>query len=109
MKRETIMKSSLVLSALCALILISGCQAPGKVVATETSPVCPQCETVTVTSPIKGLTYTKHVCPGCKTVEADASKTSVALANYTGMDVDTVHVCRHCECVVMACPACSKK
>ena len=108
MKKNIIVKSAIALSVLSALILISGCQTPGKVVSTETSEVCPQCETQTVTTPIKGLTYTKHVCPMCKTIETDASKTSAAMASYTSMDVETVHVCEHCQAVVMPCPGCSK-
>jgi len=108
MKRNTLVKTAIALSVLSALILISGCQTPGKVVSTEPSAVCPQCETQTVTSAIKGLTYTKHVCPHCKTVETDASKTSAAMSAYTSMDVETVQVCKHCESVVTPCPACSK-
>ena len=102
-------KSAIALSVLSALILISGCQTLGQVVSTEASEVCPQCETQTVTTPIKGLTYTKHVCPLCKTVETDASKTSAAMADYTSMEIGTVHVCKNCESVVTPCPACSRK
>lgn len=103
------LKSAIALSALCALVLAGGCQTPGKVISTEPSEVCPQCENQTVTTPIKGLTYTKHICPLCKTVETDASKTSAALATYASMDIETVHVCEHCESVVTPCLACSKK
>ena len=94
-----------VYDCLCGLAARSG----ELVISTNSSDVCPQCETQTVTSPIKGLTYTKHVCPHCKTVETDASKTSAAMATYTSMDIETVHVCEHCESVVTPCPACSKK
>ena len=108
MKRNSILKTATTLAVLCTLILIVGCQTPGEVVSTQTSDVCPQCEIQTVTSPIKGLTYTKHVCPTCKTVETDASKTSAALTTYTSMDIETVHVCDHCKSVVEPCPVCSK-
>ena len=108
MKRNAILQSALALSVLGALVLAGGCQTPGQVVATQKSEVCPQCETQTVTTPIKGLTYTKHVCPACKNVETDATKTSAALATYTSMEVETVHVCEHCKSVVTPCPACSK-
>ena len=109
MKRNAILQSAIALSVLCALDLAGGCQTPGKVVSTNPSDLCPQCETQTVTTPIKGLTYTKHVCPMCKNIETDASKTSAALASYTGMDIETVHVCKLCEAVVTPCPACSQK
>jgi len=105
---KNIQKILTITIATCSLILIAGCQSPGKVVSTQTSVVCPQCEMQTVTSPIKGLTYTKHVCPGCKMVETDEAKTSAALANYTSMNTETVHVCEHCKSVVTPCPACSK-
>ena len=65
---NSILRTTAVTAVLSTLILITGCQYPGKVVSTQTSDVCPQCEMQTVTSPIKGLTYTKHVCPNCKTV-----------------------------------------
>jgi len=109
MKRNAILQSAIALSVLCALVLAGGCQTPGKVVSTEPSEVCPQCENQTVTTPIKGLTYTKHVCPMCKNIETDASKTSAALAVYTSQDIETVHVCEHCQSVVTPCPVCSQK
>jgi hypothetical protein len=108
MKRYSILRITATIAVLCTLILIIGCQTPGKVVSTDSSAVCPQCETQTVTTPIKGLTYTKHVCPLCKNVETEASKTSAAMASYTSMEKETVHVCKHCESVVMPCPVCCK-
>ena len=105
---NSILRTTAATAVLSTLILIVGCQSPGKVVSTQTSDVCPQCEMQTVTSPIKGLTYTKHVCPTCKTVETDAAKTSAALASYTSMDVETIHVCARCESVLIPCPACRK-
>ena len=105
---KSILKATAATVVLGTLILIVGCQSPGKVVSTQTSDVCPQCEMQTVTSPIKGLTYTRHICPTCKDVETDAAKTSAALAIYTSMDIETVHVCEHCKSVVAPCPVCSK-
>ena len=104
---KSILKTTAAIAILGALTLIVGCQSPGKVVSTQTCEVCPQCEMQTVTSPVKGLTYTKHVCPGCGAVETDEAKTSAALANYTSMNTETVHVCEHCKSVVTPCPACS--
>ncbi|MEA2068498.1 MAG: hypothetical protein U9P12_04795 [Verrucomicrobiota bacterium] len=102
---KSILKAIAATAVLGALILIVGCQSPGKVVSTQTSDVCPQCEMQTVTSPIKGLTYTRHICPPtCKDVETDTAKTSAALATYTGMDIETVHVCEHCKSIVAPCP-----
>ena len=105
---KVILKITAILAVLCTFILTSGCQSPGKVVSTQASTVCPQCEMQTVTSPIKGLTYTRCVCPTCKTVETDAEKVSAALASYTSRDMKTVHVCEHCKSVVESCAACSK-
>jgi hypothetical protein len=106
---KLIQKTIILTIATCSLILIAGCQSPGKIVSTQTSDICPQCTMQTVTTPIKGLTYTRHICPGCKTVETDKSKTSAALASYTSIAVETVHACKHCKSVVTPCPACRKK
>jgi hypothetical protein len=95
-------------AVLSTLILIVGCQSPGKIVSTQTSDICPQCTMQTVTTPIKGLTFTRHICPTCKDIETDESKTSAALASYTSMDIETIHVCQHCESVVTPCPLCKK-
>jgi len=95
--------------AISSFLLIAGCQSPGNVTSTESSITCPICKTETVTLPVKGLAYTRHVCPQCKTIETDASKTSSAMASYTSMNNETVHVCQHCKSVVMPCPLCSKQ
>ena len=105
---KSILKIAAASALLGTLVLIAGCQTPGKVVSTQTSDVCPQCEMQTVTSPIKGLTYTKHVCPTCKTVETDEAKISAAMASYTSLDIKSVHVCEHCKSVVALCPVCSR-
>jgi len=106
MKRKNLLKSVAALSLLGTFILVSGCQTPGKVVSTETSELCPICKNETVTTPIKGLTYTKHVCPSCKTV-VDTGKTP----NYDELgDLgNEIQVCTHCESSLITCPTCSKK
>lgn len=108
MKMDNIQKMLMISIAISSLILISGCQTPGKVVSTEASEVCPECKTETVTSPIKGLTYTKHTCPLCREVVTDDSAASSAMASYTSMDMETVHVCKKCSSIVEPCSACSK-
>jgi hypothetical protein len=105
---NSILRTTAATAVLSTLILIAGCQSPGKVVSTQTSDVCPLCEMQTVTSPIKGLTYTKHVCPNCKTVETDEATISAAMASYASLDIESVHVCEHCKSVVAPCPACSQ-
>ena len=104
MKRKAILQSALALSVLGTLVLTGGCQTPGKVVSTEPSNVCPQCETQTVTTPIKGLTYTKHMCPMCKTV-------STVTPNYDelGDDIKEIQVCEHCQANLITCPQCNKR
>ena len=109
MKMKTIQKILTITIATSSLILISGCQAPGKVVSSEDSEICPQCKTETVTTPIKGLTYKKHTCPLCKDVVVDDSVASSAMATYTSRDIETVHVCKNCKSIVEPCPACSKQ
>lgn len=93
------------------IALASGCQTPGKVLAVETSDVCPTCKMQTVTSPIKGLTYTKFVCPSCRTETTLEPKQEEILRGYVGLgsDVPTVHVCERCKAMVEKCPVCRKK
>ena len=106
MKIKNILKILTITIATSSLTLISGCQTSGRVVSTETSKVCPQCKTETVTTSIKGLKYTKHVCPSCKT-----TKTIDPNGSYdeTGPDMLTVHVCKKCSSVVEPCPQCNKQ
>lgn len=101
---------AVILGSLGLVTLLSGCQIPGKVVSTETSSVCPICKTQTVTSPIKGLTYTKMVCPSCHT-ETTIDPTREEILRNLGIwsDEQTVHVCDHCKAVVEKCPLCRKQ
>ncbi len=80
-------------------LLITGCQAPGRVLAQESSPICPTCKTETRTSPIKGLTYKKHICPSCRDVEDNTMRGEGDVAR-------TTHVCDRCETIVQVCPMC---
>ena len=102
---------AVILGSLGSVALLSGCQLPGKVVSTESSSVCPMCKTQTVTSPIKGLTYTKMVCPSCHTETTLDPGQEEILRNYVGLgsDVTTVHVCDHCKAMVEKCPRCRKQ
>ena len=106
MRKNTLLKSLAVASILGSLLLAGGCQTPGKVISTEECAHCPTCKTETVTTPIKGLTYTRHVCPGCKMV-VDTGKTP----NYDelGDFGNEIQVCTHCQSVVTPCPVCSSK
>jgi hypothetical protein len=106
MKMKNIHEILTIVIAISSLILISGCQTPGKVVSTETSKVCPTCKTETVTTPIQGLTYKKHTCPFCKDVVTDDSAASSAMATYTSRDIETVHICNNCKSIVEPCSAC---
>jgi hypothetical protein len=92
--------------ATSSLILISGCQTPGKVVSTLTSEVCPTCKNQTVTTPIKGLKYTRHVCPSCETTEVVDPQ---GIYDEMGPEIKTVHVCKKCSSIVEPCPLCKTK
>jgi hypothetical protein len=91
------------------LALITGCQTAGTIVATEKSTVCPECKIETVTAPIKGLTYKRHSCPHCKQVSTHEHATEAAIAEYTGVQTETVHVCEKCSSIVEPCPVCIKQ
>jgi predicted nucleic acid-binding Zn ribbon protein len=92
-------------ASLFALFMLGGflgCQTPGRVVATETSAVCPQCKVETKTRSIKGLTYKVDVCPSCKTTWEPRGG-----SNY---DEDAyVHVCDMCKIMTEKCPVCAQK
>jgi hypothetical protein len=93
------------------IALASGCQSPGKVLSVETSDVCPTCKMQTVTSPIRGLTYTKCVCPSCRTETTLDPEQEDVLRRYVGLgsDVPTVHVCDRCKTMVEKCSVCRKE
>jgi len=106
MKAPILFRPTMAVVLFVILMTATGCQTPGKVVSTKKSDVCPTCEKQTVTTPIKGMKYTKHVCPNCKTVYInDPSVTSDELADYMGM----VHVCTSCKSLVVTCPQCRRQ
>lgn len=101
-----------VLAAGIAVTMLNlGCQSPGKVVATDASDVCPTCKMQTVTSPVKGLTYTRCVCASCRKETALDPEQEEILRNYVGLGTGalTVHVCEHCKTVVETCPVCRQQ
>lgn len=101
-------------TALCLLVIglmaySVGCRMPGKVVSTTKSDVCPMCRNEVRTTPLKGLTYTKHVCPGCKTVSTIDPAAPASMRDYIDPEDRTVHVCEHCEAMVSTCPQCASR
>lgn len=75
----------------------TACQAPGKLVTSEKSEVCPDCKTEMRTFALQGLTYDKHICPTCHTEERG------------GDYPETVHYCRKCRAIVEPCPLCREE
>ena len=106
MKVHTLVHTSIAVILFITLMTITGCQTPGQVVSTEASEVCPTCENQTVTTPIKGLKYTRHICPHCKTVE---DENAPKVYDEMGDSMATIHVCNYCKANIISCPQCSKK
>lgn len=93
--------AALTVGVLTLSIAASGCRMPGRVLSTESSAVCPECQTETRTAPVKGVTYQKHICPGCGAVAVTSAPLQA--------DSDpgwTVHVCDRCKALVTKCPQC---
>lgn len=88
--------------AFCMVALIAGCQTPGKVVATESSSVCPKCQLETKTRALQGLTYKSDVCPSCKT-------TWDMHGGNNADEAAMVHVCDSCKIMTEKCPVCAQK
>jgi predicted Zn-ribbon and HTH transcriptional regulator len=85
MKIQTLIRFTMAVIMLCIVMITTGCQTPGQVVSSKKSGTCPTCKNQTVTTPIKGLKYSRHVCPDCKTVYiTDPSVTNDELAGYGG-------------------------
>lgn len=100
------------------LALVAGCQAPGRFLSSETSVVCPTCETETRTLPVRDQTYDTHVCTACKTVAplSEAYPDIAAVLEDDRLDrgslrrsVPLVHVCDRCESVVGICRQCRRE
>jgi hypothetical protein len=88
-------------------VILTACQTPGRVVSKEASAVCPTCEAVTRTAPIRGLTYTTCVCPSCRKASTLEPALEYSLRAYMGDSLgETVQVCDRCRSVVAACPVC---
>lgn len=91
-------------------VVLAGCQTPGRVVASESSVVCPTCKAVTRTALIKGTSYTTCLCPSCKTVSPVGPALAETLRTYMGNEPgDKVHVCDHCKSMVETCSVCRKQ
>lgn len=106
MKMNTITRSALAGIIFSILMSTTGCQTPGQVVSTTKSEACPTCENQIVTTPIKGLKYTKHVCPSCKTTKTIDPN---GVYDEIGPDILTVHVCKKCSSIVEPCKQCNTK
>lgn len=102
MQTRTLTLATAFVLGLCMLVL-TGCQMPGKTVATDSSVVCPNCKNETKTSPIKGLTYTKHICPQC------GNETGPDVSGENPNLVEVTHTCDQCELIVEMCPQCEEK
>jgi len=98
MKRIALLKSVITFTVLSTFILVGGCKSTG---GNDEMVKCPTCNRQTVTTPIKGLKYTRHVCPSCKTV-------STTTVNYDelGDITEELHACTYCEANLITCPQC---
>lgn len=97
MKRNTVLKSTLAISVLGALILVGGC----KSMSSKDAVKCPTCDRKVATfHPKKGMTYKKIACPSCKMVTTVDSATGTATAT---------HACDACGTLVGECPKCASK
>ena len=97
MKRNTILKSTIAISVLGALILVAGCHSMDK----DDTITCPKCDKkVARFHPKKGMTYKKIACPSCKMVTTVDSATGTATA---------AHACGACGTLVGECPKCASK
>lgn len=86
-----------ILTLTLATLLLTACQMPGKPIATEASPTCPKCKTITRTAMIEGLTVKDHRCPDCETLWTPGEE------EHPG---EKHHVCETCDSVVASCPQC---
>jgi phage FluMu protein Com len=97
MKRNTVLKSTLAISVLGALILAGGCQSMGG----KGTVKCPKCnQKVVRVHPKKGMQYKKVACPSCKMIMSVDDKTGAATAT---------HACDACGVLVGECPKCAAK
>lgn len=94
------------------LLALSACQVPLRETSRVRSPVCPRCETVTRTTPLKGVTYTRHLCPTCGRYAGPDWYEDVELGGrvygYGGESLlqEKVLVCDRCNLVVGECSEC---
>jgi hypothetical protein len=98
--------------ALCLVLVLlaTGCQSENRIVSTETSSVCPNCQMETRVQPITGLKYTTCICPSCKKVSTLDPDLLLSLERFTGGPVgETVTVCDNCKMVIEQCAACRAK
>lgn len=90
-----------ILMAVVVVVLLAGCQQPGRVVSTERVETCPECEKQMVTSRVSGLNFEKMYCPTC-------DKEYVPPKGFYNPDT-IVYNCPSCGKVEATCPSCLKK
>ena len=89
------------LMALVGVVLLAGCQQPGKVISSVPSVACPTCSQQVVTSRLAGVNFTRMVCPSCK-------KEYIPPEGF--WDTETIaYTCPTCKVMIGTCPDCCKK
>lgn len=101
-------------SLVLCLFALSARQVPFRETDRIRNPVCPRCETVTRTTPLKGVTYTSHLCPTCGRYAGPDWYEDVELGGraygYGGGSTaeNKVLVCDRCNVVLGECSECQK-
>ncbi len=79
---------------------LSSCQTSGKLVKSETSVICPDCQQETKMTFLKGLNYNTHKCPSCKDNWEPG---------FGDAPMVKVHACDKCGQIVEKCPQCKRQ
>ena len=104
--------SAVLVGTAFSVSMLAGCHTTcRRAVATADGIVCPACNMVTTTRPIKTCSCAKGFCPSCRKVTPFTPQQEEIVRNYVGIssDIKTVHICTRCKAVVEKCPECRKQ
>ncbi len=111
-ERGSTLKIKAGLVAVLVLSSLPACQLPFKVTKATRNPTCPKCETVTRTTPIRGVTYTEHRCPTCgrdyRPDWYDDRQTGGRSFGRSSILQEEVAVCDQCTSIISECAECKK-
>jgi len=105
----------ILIGSIGSIVVLTGCQMPGRILSAQSSRTCPTCRTETRTAALEDVSYETHVCVSCRTVsrlvdlESNASDRDIVEGGQLRVSTPMMHVCDSCKAVVGVCSQCRQE